>query len=110
MATKNYKNRKDDATNTWTQITGKMRVFGKEWKTRKGKPYIQYQTSIGLKNADDEWDNMYVNVRFPNEDPEIIEAFDIDIKSAFLSLNVWTDAKKQKHITPVVVVMEYELY
>lgn len=107
---KNYKNHKSDNTNRWTQVTGTMRVYGAERKTKKGVPYLAYQTSIGRKNEEDEWDNLYITVRFPKEDPEITEAFDIDIKAGFLSMDVWTDKKDVKHIIPVVVVMDYEMY
>lgn len=107
---KNYKNRKSDSTNRWTQVNGTMRVYGNERKTRNGKPYLAYQTSIGRKNDDNEWDNLYVTVRFPKEDPEITEAFDIDIKDGFLSMDVWTDKNGVKHTTPVVVVTDYEIY
>lgn len=107
---KNYKNSKSDNTNRWTQVNGTMRVYGSEKKTRAGKPFLAYQTSIGKKNEDDEWDNLYVTVRFPKEDPEIEEAFDIDIKEGFLSMDVWTDKKGVKHINPVVVVLDYKMY
>lgn len=103
-----YKKTNKKSVDSWTNITGEMRVWGNERTSANGKPFIGYSTTIGLK-TDDGWDNFFVNVRFPKDNPEIVEQFSIDIKNGFLSLNVWTDKRKQKHIEPVVVVLEYEL-
>lgn len=93
----------------WTEISGEMMVFGNERKTRKGKPFISYAATVGRKDQDGKWHNMYFNVGFPkDEDPEIVGGFRITVKSGFLSFDTFTDKDGYEHHTPRVVVTAFE--
>lgn len=112
MAYNKNNNRRNNQRNTpkpWTEITGEMMVFGNERKTRKGKPFISYAATVGRKDQDGKWNNMYFNVGFPKgEDPEIVGGFKITVKSGFLSFDSYTDKSGQERHTPRVVVTAFE--
>ena len=112
MAYNKNNNRRNNQRNNpkpWTEISGEMMVFGNERKTRKGKPFISYAATVGRKDRDGKWNNMYFNVGFPKgEDPEIVGGFKITVKSGFLSFDSYTDKSGQEHRTPRVVVTAFE--
>lgn len=84
---------------TWTDITGKMRVFGEERKDGS----LRYSTSIGVKNDAGEYDNMYFDVNFKKgEDPDIEGGFHINVEKGFLSFR-----KYNGKCYPRVVVTKY---
>ena len=90
----------------WSDITGKCRVWGKEVEYGKNKSFMSYSTSIGKKNDDEEYDNVYFNVRFKkDEHPDIEGAFNINIKHGFLTLTVDNDGRCYH----TLMVTEYEL-
>lgn len=107
MATKK-KNESTKATKrpkSWTDISGRIRVWGKEVESKKGS-FMSYSTSVGKKNEDEEYDNVYYNVRFlKDEHPDIGGAFDINVKAGFLT--VTTD--KKGNCYPAVMVLDYDV-
>lgn len=90
---------------SWADVSGRMRVWGKEVEYKK-ESFMSYSTSVGAKNKDDEYDNVYYNVRFKKDSHPAIEgAFEIDVKSGFLT--VTTD--KKGNCYPAVMVLDYEV-
>jgi hypothetical protein len=90
---------------TWADVSGRMRVWGKEVEYKKSS-FMSYSTSVGAKNADGEYDNIYYNVRFrKDEHPDRDGVFEINVKSGFLT--VTTD--KKGNCYPAVMVLDYEV-
>lgn len=90
---------------SWADVNGRMRVWGREVKFKKSS-FMSYSTSVGAKNKDEEYDNIYYNVRFrKDEHPDIEGAFEINIKRGFLT--VTTDTKGDCY--PAVMVLDYEV-
>lgn len=118
MATKKTTNKKTAAKKTapkkdtpkgeqlWNNIRGKMRVWASEFGNKK-KSWLNFSTSIGKKNDDDEYDNLYFDVMFKKDEaPDVEEgAFEIKVKKGFITLKVYNDGS----IHPAVMVMEYDL-
>lgn len=107
MATKKKTNAKANANHpkSWADVSGRMRLWGKEIEYKKSS-FISYSTSIGAKNDDGEYDNVYYNVRFrKDEHPDIEGAFEINVKAGFLT--VTTD--KKANCYPAVMVLDYEV-
>lgn len=89
----------------WADVSGRMRVWGKEVEYKKSS-FMSYSTSVGAKNEDEEYDNVYYNVRFrKDEHPDIDGAFMINVKAGFLT--VTTD--KKGNCYPAVMVLDYEV-
>lgn len=109
MATATTKKTKKSDVRTWTQINGRMRLWGKEVETsRKGKDktFITYSATVGAKNEDGEYENLYYDVRFKKDEaPDILESFIIDVKEGFLTV---TTAKDGRHY-PAVMILDYEV-
>lgn len=90
---------------SWADVSGRMRVWGKEVEYKKTS-FMSYSTSVGVKNEDEEYDNVYYNVRFrKDEHPDIDGAFEINVKAGFLT--VTTD--KKGNCYPAVMVLDYEV-
>lgn len=90
---------------SWADVNGRMRVWGKEVEYKKSS-FMSYSTSVGAKNEDEEYDNVYYNVRFrKDEHPDIEGAFEINVKAGFLT--VTTD--KKGNCYPAVMVVDYEV-
>lgn len=90
---------------SWADVCGRMRVWGKEVEYKKTS-FMSYSTSVGAKNEDEEYDNVYYNVRFrTNEHPDRDGAFEINVKAGFLT--VTTD--KKGNCYPAVMVLDYEV-
>ena len=112
MATKKTTKKKTAAkktaktTQSWNNVKGLMRVWATE-RGNKKKSWLSFSTSIGKKNEEEEYDNVYFDVLFKkNEAPEVEEgAFEINVKKGFLTLTVYNDGS----IHPAVMVMEYDL-
>lgn len=114
MATKNTKKKAaktakkhtPKTTQSWNNISGVMRVWAAE-KEYKKKSWISFSTSIGKKNDEDEYDNLYFNVLFKKDEAPDVEdgAFEINVKKGFLSLSVYKDGS----VHPAVMVLDYEL-
>ena len=105
-AAKTAKKQTPKETQAWNNVKGLMRVWATE-RTYKEKSWLSFSTSIGKKNEDEEYDNVYFDVLFKkNEAPEVDEgAFEINIKKGFLTLTVYSDGS----IHPAVMVMEYNI-
>lgn len=90
----------------WNNVKGLMRVWATE-RGNKKKSWLSFSTSIGKKNEDEKYDNVYFDVLFKkNEAPEVDEgAFEINVKKGFLTLTVYSDGS----VHPAVMVMEYDL-
>lgn len=90
---------------SWADVCGRMRVWGKEIEYKKSS-FMSYSTSVGAKNEDEEYYNVYYNVRFrKDEHPDFEGAFEINVKSGFLT--VTTD--KKGNCYPAVMVLDYEV-
>lgn len=90
---------------SWADVCGRMRVWGKEVEYKKSS-FMSYSTSVGAKNENEEYDNVYYNVRFrKDEHPDLEGAFEINVKSGFLT--VTTD--KKGNCYPAVMVLDYEV-
>ena len=90
---------------SWADVNGRMRVWGKEVEYKKSS-FMSYSTSVGAKNEDEEYDNVYYNVRFrKDEHPDLEGAFEINVKAGFLT--VTTDKKGKCY--PAVMVLDYEV-
>lgn len=79
-------------------ILGKTKIYRKDFD---GKPV--YSTSIGRKNQDGKYENMYVQVQLP-KDVELQDKTDINITKGFIS---WYPTKEG---LPKIkfIVMEFE--
>ena len=90
----------------WNNVKGLMRVWATN-RAYKKKSWFSFSTSIGKKNEDEEYDNVYFDVLFKkNEAPEVDEgAFEINVKKGFLTLTVYSDGS----VHPAVMVMEYDI-
>ena len=90
---------------SWGNVNGRMRVWGKEVEYKKSS-FMSYSTSVGAKNEDEGYDNVYYNVRFrKDEHPNLEGAFEINVKAGFLT--VTTD--KKGNCYPAVMVLDYEV-
>lgn len=92
---------------TWNNVKGLMRIWATE-RGNKKKSWISFSTSIGKKNEDEEYDNVYFDVLFKKKEvPPIVNegAYEINIKKGFLTLTVYSDGS----VHPAVMVMEYNL-
>ena len=103
MATKKTAAKK--TAQTWNNVKGLMRLWATE-RGNKKKSWLSFSTSIGKKNEDEKYDNVYFDVLFKkNEAPEVDEgAFEINVKKGFLTLTVYSDGS----VPPAVMVMEYD--
>lgn len=106
MATKKATKKATPKTSQlWNNVQGTMRVWANEREYKK-KSFTVFSTSIGKKNDDGEYDNLYFDVLFKkNEAPEIEDGcIEINITKGFITLKV----DKKGAIRPAVMVMEYE--
>ena len=102
--------RSERAKDTWNNISGIMTVYGNTFEDRKGRDYISWSATVGKKNDNDEYDNYYFRVRFAKDAnaPETDGLHQIDVQSAFISLETYTK-KKQEITVPVIVIVEDEV-
>ena len=102
--------RSERAKDTWNNISGIMTVYGNTFGDRKGRDYISWSATVGKKNDEDEYDNYYFRVRFAKDAnaPETDGLHQIDVQSAFISLETYTK-KKQEITVPVIVIVEDEV-
>lgn len=88
---------------SWADVCGRMRVWGKEVEYKKSS-FMSYSTSVGAKNENEEYDNVYYNVRFrKDEHPNIEGAFEIIVKAGFLTVTT----NKKGNCYPAVMVLDY---
>ena len=102
--TKNTTAKTEQRAKAWTDLTGTMRVYGKERVSSKGEKWIGYSTSIGKKQEDGSYSNVFFNVRFRKEnDPEKEGSFEIMINKAFFTVDVW-----QEKTCAAIVVQDFD--
>lgn len=88
---------------TWNKIRGVMRIYPHEFKDR-----VMFSTSISFKDMDEEYHNIYYNVRFrTNDEPQYTnkEPFYICINDAFLTGSY---NEKNGEIYHNIMILEYE--
>lgn len=114
MAVKKQSKKQTEKVKYWnSDLTGRMRVYAQEVKYKKGgKPasFLKFSTSLGVKDEDGNWSNLYFNVRFMKGDaPEVDSGmnFEIDISRAFLTFEAFTTKDDEEVKTPVIVVQEW---
>lgn len=94
------------ALQLWNNVNGLMRVWATE-RTHKKKKWLSFSTSIGKKNENEEYTNLYFDVLFKKDEAPNVEegAFEIIVKKGFLTLTTYNDGS----VHPAVMVMEYDL-
>ena len=115
MAIKKQSKKQSEKVNYWSSdLNGRMRVYAQEvnYKKKNGKPasFLKFSTSIGIKNEDGEWSNLYFNVRFMKGDAPEVDggvSFEIDIAKAFLTFETFITKDDEEVKTPVIVVQEW---
>lgn len=94
-------------------LKGLIRVYAQEIEYKKnGKKcsFLKFSTSLGKKDEDGNWENMYINVKFLKGDtPERDdgENFMVEIVDGFLTFESYTDNSGINHQTPVLVITEW---
>lgn len=109
--------KRDESTpmQTWNVITGTMRVYGNTFEVGKGKnkrDLTKWSATISGKNANDEWVNYYVPVKFAGKDscePDSDGLHTIDISNAFWSIDTYENRKGETVTIPCVVVTSNEV-
>ena len=66
-AKKTAKKQTPKTAQTWNNVKGLMRVWATE-RGNKKKSWLSFSTSIGKKNEDEEYDNVYFDVLFKKND------------------------------------------
>lgn len=114
MAVKKQSKKQTEKVKYWSSdLTGRMRVYAQEVQYKKnGKraSFLKFSTSIGIKNDEGEWDNLYFNVRFMKGDAPEVDAginFEIEIGKAFLTFEIFQTKTGEEIKTPVIVVQEW---
>ena len=114
MAVKKQSKKQTEKVKYWnSDLTGRMRVYAQEVKYKKGgKPasFLKFSTSLGVKDEDGNWSNLYFNVRFMKGDAPEVDGgmnFEIDISSAFLTFETFTTKDDEEVKIPVIVVQEW---
>lgn len=114
MAVKKQRKKQTEKVKYWSSdLTGRMRVYALEVKYKKGgKPasFLKFSTSLGVKDEDGDWSNLYFNVRFMKGDAPEVDGgmnFEIDISRAFLTFETFTTKDDEEVKTPVIVVQEW---
>lgn len=114
MAVKKQSKKQTEKVKYWSSdLTGRMRVYAQEVKYKKGgKPasFLKFSTSLGVKDEDGNWSNLYFNVRFMKGDTPEADGgmnFEIDISRAFLTFETFTTKDDEEVKTPVIVVQEW---
>lgn len=114
MAVKKQSKKQSEKVKYWSSdLTGRMRVYAQEVKYKKnGKPasFLKFSTSLGVKDEDGNWSNLYFNVRFMKGDAPEVDGgmnFEIDISKSFLTFETFTTKDDEEVKTPVIVVQEW---
>ena len=95
----------------WNNIKGSMRLWAKEHTLKiKGKKntWLSFSSSIGKKNEEGEYDNLYFDVFFKKDAaPDVDEgSHEITIRKGFLTLSTYKDGS----VHPAVMVLDYTLH
>ena len=113
MAVKKQSKKQTEKVKYWSSdLNGRMHVYAQEVKYKKGgKPasFLKFSTSLGVKDEDGNWSNLYFNVRFMKGDAPEADGgmnFEIDISRAFLTFETFITKDEEVKI-PVIVVQEW---
>ena len=110
--TNNYNsknNTRKEPAARWTDVSGEMAIWGHAAKTKTGRNYCTYTTSIFRKNDSGKWEGIWVDVVFRKEvDPDMDTSFKTRIENGFWSVRVWDD-KDGHHVKPCVVITEHTI-
>lgn len=88
---------------SWADLSGEMRIFGKKREGEKGT-WFAYSTSIGKKQEDGSYKNVFFNVRFTKDnDPEKDGGFTVKLNKAFFTVDSW-----QEKNYPCIVVTDFD--
>lgn len=96
-----------------SHLKGLVRVFAQEVEYKKnGKKasFLKFSTSLGNKDEDGNWENLYINIRFPKGDTPECDGgmnFLVEIADGFLTFESYTDKSGINHQTPVLVITEW---
>lgn len=96
-----------------SHLKGLVRVFAQEVEYKKnGKKasFLKFSTSLGNKDEDKNWENLYINIRFPKGDTPECDGgmnFLVEIVDGFLTFESYTDKSGINHQTPVLVITEW---
>ena len=95
----------------WNNIKGSMRLWAKEHTLKikgKKKTWLSFSSSIGKKNEEGEYDNLYFDVFFKKDAaPDVDEGtHEIAIRKGFLTLSTYKDGS----VHPAVMVLDYTLH
>lgn len=114
MAIKKQGKKQSENVTYWnSDLNGLMHVYAREVKYKKnGKPasFLKFSTSLGVKDENGEWNNLYFDVRFMKGDaPEVDDGmkFEIEIAKAFLTFEISQTARGDEIRRPVIVVQEW---
>ena len=114
MALKKQSKKQPEKVNYWNgTLTGRMRAYAQEVNYKKnGKPasFLKFSTSIGIKNDDGDWDNLYFNVRFMKGDAPEVDGgmnFEMEIGKGFLTFETFQTETGEEVKTAVIVVQEW---
>ena len=114
MAVKKQSKKQTEKVKYWSSdLTGRMRVYAQEVKYKKnGKPasFLKYSTSLGVKDEDGNWSNLYFKVCFMKGDAPEADGgmnFEIEISRAFLTFETFTTKDDEEIKIPVIVVQEW---
>ena len=114
MAIKKQGKKQPEKVNYWNRnLNGKMRVYAQEVnykKNGKQQSFLKFSTSLGVKDEDGNWSNLYFNVRFMKGDAPEVDGganFEIEITKAFLTFEIYQTKDDEEIKTPVIVVLEW---
>ena len=126
MAIKKQSKKQPEKVNYWnSDLTGLMRVYAQEVNYKKnGKPasFLKFSTSLGVKDEDGNWSNLYFNVRFMKGDAPEVDGgmnFEIEIGKAFLTFEIFQtksgeeikaildERQKKLNVSFVIDTLEY---
>lgn len=111
------KNSKKEETKYWNDITGKCRIYAKEneivdKKTKKKKTIIDFSTSIGVKDENENWSNFYYKVVFKKDEAPGVEGTAIGtilIESGFITFREYVNKQGNTVQVPVIFVSDYSI-
>lgn len=113
MATKKTQKatKSENTIQLWNNVKGSMRLWAskRKVKVKGGIATIRsFSSSIGKKNDEGEYDNLYFDVFFKKDAAPYVDegAHEIIIKKGFLTLSAYKDGS----IHPAVMVLEYKLH
>lgn len=87
------------------RVRGAFKVWGSTFDVgRKGQCRYVYSTSVGQKNDNGEWDNLYIDIVFPKEDKIAFEGGAV-VKVVDGFVTFYTSRSGEKKVK--VVLLDY---